>query len=120
MKSIIGGAAFAVLLAAAPAAAQTDAAGAIEDAVRRSGVVEAVEEFVTAAAPELERIVEAVGRLALRVSTDPELRRSAVRAALGAVEVAEVMVVEHTEILRESLRDAAAELERMAVEMRRP
>lgn len=119
MKSIIGGAALAILLAAAPAPAQTDAGGAIEDAVRRSGVVEAVEELAAAAAPELERIAEAVGRLALRVSTDPELRRSALRAALGAVEVAEVVVVEHTEILREALRDASEQLGRMAEEMGR-
>jgi hypothetical protein len=117
MKKTIGTAALAVLLAASPAAAQRDAAAEIEDAVRRSGVVEAVEELAVAVAPELERIAESIGRLALRVSEDPELRRSALRAALGAVEVAEVVVVEHTWILREALRDAAEELERMAERM---
>jgi hypothetical protein len=70
-----------------------------------------------AIAPELERIAESVGRLALRVSEDPELRRSAVRAALGVVDVAEVVVVEQMEVLRDALGDAARELERMAERM---
>jgi hypothetical protein len=117
MKKLVGTAAFAVLLAASPAAAQTDAAAQIEDAVRQSGVVEAMEELAVAIAPELERIAESVGRLALRVSEDPELRRSAVRAALGVVDVAEVVVVEQMEVLRDALGDAARELERMAERM---
>lgn len=120
MKRIFGGAAFALLLAASPAAAQRGgAAEEIEDAVRGSGVIEAVEELAIAVGPELERIAESLGRLALRVSEDPEFRRSALRAALGAVEVAEVVVVEHMEIVREALRDASEELERMGREMRR-
>lgn len=117
MKSIIGGAVLAVLVSAAPGAAQVDAGAEIEDAVRRSGIVAAVEELASAAAPELERIAESLGRLALRVSEDPELRRSALRAALGVVDVAEVVVVEQSAILREGLRDAAEQLGRMAEQM---
>lgn len=120
MKRIFGLAAAAVLLAASPAAAQRGGTAAdIEDAVRGSGVVEAVEELAIVLGPELERIAESVGRLALRISEDPELRRSALRAALGAAEIAEVVVVEHMEIVREALRDASEELERMGREMRR-
>lgn len=117
MKSMIGGAVLAVLVSAAPAAAQVDAGAEIEDALRRSGIVTAVEELASAAAPELERIAESLGRLALRVSEDPELRRSALRAALGVVDVAEVVVVEQSAVLREGLRDAAEQLGRMAEQM---
>jgi hypothetical protein len=120
MKRIFGLAAAAVLLAASPATAQRGGTAAeIEDAVRESGVIEAVEELAVALGPELERIAESVARVALRVSEDPELRRSVLRAALGGVEIAEVVMVEHMEIVREALRDASEELERMGREMRR-
>jgi hypothetical protein len=120
MKAIIGCAAAAVLLfGTAPAAAQqrSGAGPEIEAAIERSGVIPAIEEVATAAAPELERIAASIEALVRRVAEDPALRRSALRAAQGTVEVAEIIVVDHIELVREALREAAERLERAAEEI---
>jgi Skp family chaperone for outer membrane proteins len=113
MKSTLAAVAVLGLLAAAPAVAQTrstaadELASAVEQAVRRSGLEAALEELAAAAAPELERVADAMGALATRVAADPALRRSASRAALGVVEVVEVVVERHSAAMIEVLREAA-------------
>jgi hypothetical protein len=135
MKYVIGSvvAALAIVSAApaAPAAAQRapapaqqaptekrDTRAELDRIVEQSGVVEAMEAVGAAVAPELERTMEALAEslntLARRVAQDPELRSSALRAARGAVDVAEVAVVEQASVLQELLRAAADRIEAAA------
>jgi hypothetical protein len=83
----------------------------VEAIVNRSGVVEALDSLATASRPELERTMEALTAtlhiFASRIANDPALRESAARAAQGLVGVAEVVVVEQSEMLQEALRAAA-------------
>jgi hypothetical protein len=122
MKVIVGGMAAILLLTAGQAQAQRttvdDVAVEIERAVERSGVLAAIDDLVQATAPELERTLEHLARtleaLASRVAEDPEVRRSAARAAVGVVEIAEVVVLEQTEAILEALREAAERMARAA------
>jgi hypothetical protein len=122
MKGIAGGMAAILLLTAGQVQAQRttvdDVAVEIERAVERSGVVAAIDDLVRATAPELERTLEHLARtleaLASRVAEDPEVRRSAARAALGVVEIVEVVVLEQTEAILEALREAAENMARAA------
>jgi hypothetical protein len=83
----------------------------VEGIVNRSGVVEALDSLAVASRPELERTLDALAAtlnvFASRIANDPDLRESAVRAAQGLVGVAEVVVVEQSNVLQEALRAAA-------------
>jgi hypothetical protein len=129
MKHMIGGVVAALaIVSAAPAAAQQpqqaptekrpEARAELDRIVEQSGVVEAMEALGTVIAPELERtmeeLAESLNTLARRVAQDPELRSSALRAARGAVDVAEVVVVEQASVLQELLRAAADRIEAAA------
>jgi hypothetical protein len=111
-----------LLLVAAPAAAQQERAGSaraeMEQVIERSGVVPAVEALGAALGPELERTAEqlaaTLNAVVSRLAADPELRASALRAARGAVDVAEVAVVEQAGALQEALKAAAERLEAIA------
>jgi hypothetical protein len=123
---IVGGlGALAVLLVlgvAAPVAAQ-DApkpapATSIDEAIERSGIVPALEAIAAAATPELERalgqLATTLGERANRIARDPELRASAVQAARGATEVAELVVIEQSSALQEALRRIADRIDELA------
>ncbi|CAN5621690.1 hypothetical protein BH23GEM8_BH23GEM8_21680 [soil metagenome] len=119
MRRLIGGITvlFTLSFAGTVAAQEQKAKGAagirteVEGIVNRSGVVEALDSLATASRPELERTLEALTAtlniFASRIANDPELRESAVRAAQGLVGVAEVVVVEQSNVLQEALRAAA-------------
>jgi hypothetical protein len=120
MKRIVIGLPLLGLLAlAAPLAAQQPqpqrSAQKIEDVVKQSGVVEALESLTAAAQPELERTFEqlagSLNLLVTRIANDPELRASALRAASGMANVAEAVVVEQSNLLRDALRAAAEALD---------
>jgi hypothetical protein len=127
----------AVVLAAAPAAAQqqprpegeprpagAESRASLDDIIQRSGIIEALEALAAAAAPELERTAEQLGEavagLATRLAEDRELRLSAARAARGMVDVAEIVVVEHSATLLDALREAAARIEAVTRERAKP
>jgi hypothetical protein len=137
MKNVITGFGLTVIAAtvlAAPASAQQagggqqqrgaeagrpqSAAVAIERAIERSGVTESLEAIATAASPEIQKAADelatTLGALAARIAGDPELRASAVRAARGMVEVADIVVAEQAMTLQESLRALADRLEALA------
>jgi hypothetical protein len=132
MKYVIGSVVAALaIVSAAPAAAQRapapsqqaptekrDTRAELDRIVEQSGVVEAMEAVGAVVAPEFERTMEALAEslntLAQRVAQDPELRSSALRAARGAVDVAEVVVVEQASVLQELLRAAADRIEAAA------
>lgn len=119
MKRIVTGLAASLLLVSAHSAgaqqpAEQPAGGAmaeIEEVIARSGVRAAVDSLAIAAAPELERTMEqlaaTVNALTTRIANDPELRGSAIRAAHGLVQVAELVVAEQSNTLQEALRAAA-------------
>jgi hypothetical protein len=103
----------------APAPGRAEGAEArIERALEESGVVPAAEALGAAVGPELERAVAdlatSLGAVLARVASDPELRSSALRAARGMVDVAEVTVVEQASLLQEVLRAAAEHLETLS------
>jgi hypothetical protein len=127
MKRIISGlAALLFLFSAHAAGAQQPedprlegARAEIEDVIERSGIRSAVDSLATAAAPELERTMEqlaaTLNALTTRIANDPELRGSAIRAAQGLVEVAELVVVEQSSVIQEALRTAAERIARLPI-----
>ena len=105
-------------LAAHPAGAQarpdtttSDPVEELERIVGSSGVEAAMDSIARRTGPELEealgRLAATVGEVAARVAADPELRASALRAAGGMVELAQVVVAEQSEAVLEALRAAA-------------
>jgi hypothetical protein len=126
MKQIVGGMVTLLLLVAAhPAAAQQAPGGpvaragaAIEQAIEQSGIVPALETLAAAATPELQRALDqltaSLNALATRIASDPELRSSAVRAARGAADVGEAVIIEQSGALQEALRTLADRIEALA------
>jgi hypothetical protein len=122
MRSIISGLAAALVMLSAQVASAQAPAGTSPDAVRaevegivqRSGIVPTLEALAAASAPELERTLEqltgTLNVLATRIAEDAELRASATRAAHGLVGVAQVVVVEQSNLLQDVLRAAAERL----------
>lgn len=130
MKHLTAAAGLLLILGADPVAAQqapdrtaADAAARIEKTIEQSGVVPALEALATSVTPELERTADqlatTLSALADRIARDPELRASALRAARGMVDVAEVAVVEQTSVLQQVLREAADRLEAIAASRER-
>lgn len=121
MKQILAPlAALFILAAAQPAAAQQDTTraeplGSVEQVIDSSGIVPAVEAIAASATPELERalgqLAHSLSLIASRIAADPELRSSAARAGAGLAQVAEAVVVEHSDALQEALRELAERLE---------
>jgi hypothetical protein len=106
---------------AQPAAAQQAPGGSVErigeqmeKVVSGSGVVAALDSLATASAPELQRTLDeltaTLNVFATRIANDPELRTSALRAAQGLLGVAQVAIVEQSDLLQEALRSAADRL----------
>lgn len=95
----------------------------IEAIISRSGIVTALDSLAAASAPELERTLDqltsTLNVLADRIANDPELRRSAFRAAQGMVDVSQVIVAEQGKMLQDALK-AAAERIAEAAEARSP
>lgn len=128
MKLISGGAALLLLIiASAPAAAQQRPQGAtdtvmieIEDAIARSGIVAALDSIAAASGPELEesldQLAETLAIVGKRIAGDPQLRASAIRAAQGLTDVAQVVLVEQSRVLQEALRAAAERLGEMSAQ----
>jgi hypothetical protein len=111
-------AAFLLGLCFAPAAAaqqepdDTRRAGErVERVLDESGIVIALDSLAVAARPELERTIDefgaALGALAARITGDRELRESGLRAALGLLDVAQIVVVEQSVLLEEAIRATA-------------
>jgi hypothetical protein len=97
--------------------------GELERVLDESGVVSALDSIAETAAPVLDETLSqlsmALGDLATRVASDPELRRSAVAAAQGIAELTSSLVTENAEVIQEVLRKAADELGRMGTERTR-
>lgn len=121
MKSITGGLTLLlVVVASQPAAAQQRPLGTpetvvdIEDVIQRSGIVAALDSIAAASTPELERSLEQLAEslqiVGTRIAKDPQLRASAIHAAQGLTEVAQVVLVEQSRALQEALRAAAERL----------
>jgi hypothetical protein len=116
-----------VLIANQPVAAQQDPLGkpdsvsvAIEEAIQRSGIVAALDSIAAATAPELERSLEQLAgtleSIGSRIASDPQLRMSAIRAAQGLTNVAQLVLVEQSRVLQEALRTAAERLGDLSVQ----
>jgi hypothetical protein len=128
MKGITGGfALLLVFLASDPTAAQQrgveridSIAASIEDVVDRSGIITALDSLAAAATPELERSLEQLAQsleiVRSRIANDPELRASAIRAAQGLTDIAQVVVVEQSRVLQELLRAAADRLAELSAQ----
>jgi hypothetical protein len=129
IHTALAGALLALALAT-PAAAQEkrDSSletlrGEVENVVSGSGIVAVMDSIAVASTPELQRAMEGLtatlNAFAARVANDPELRTSALRAAEGLLGVAEVAVVEQSELIQEALRAAADRIATLP-EARRP
>jgi hypothetical protein len=83
----------------------------VERVLDESGIVVALDSLAVAAIPELERTIDefgaALGALAARITGDRELRESGLRAALGLLDVAQIVVVEQSVLLEEAIRATA-------------
>jgi hypothetical protein len=83
----------------------------VERVLDESGIVVALDSLAVAARPELERTIDefgaALGALAARITGDRELRESGLRAALGLLDVAQIVVVEQSVLLEEAIRATA-------------
>lgn len=81
--------------------------GVIED----SGIEAAIDSIAMSATPELQealdQLAETMSVIADRIANDPELRTSALRAAEGVVELAQVVVAEQSDVILDVLREAA-------------
>ena len=128
MKLITGGLALLlVALASHPAAAQQRPLGTpdmvrieIEDAIERSGLSAALDSIAAASAPELEasldQLAETLAIVGRRIAGDPQLRASAIRAAQGLTDVAQIVLIEQSRALQEALRAAAERLGEMRMQ----
>lgn len=92
-----------------PAAASAEAGATAAAQARTAG--DSIRIEIT---PELQRTLDELAasleRVGRRIANDPELRASAVRAAQGFVGVAQLMVVQQTEMLQEVLRTMSERL----------
>jgi hypothetical protein len=95
----------------------------VEAIITRSGIVTALDSLAAASAPELERALDqltsTLNVLADRIANDPELRRSAFRAAQGMVDVSQVIVAEQSLAIQDALKSAAERIA-AATEARTP
>lgn len=92
-------------------------AGELGRVLEESGVVVALDSIAESAAPVLDETLSqlsaTLGDLAIRVASDPELRRSAFAAAQGIAQLTSSIVAENADTIQEVLRKAAEELDRM-------
>ena len=128
MKLITGGLALLLVgVASQPAAAQQRPLGTpdtvtseLEDVIERSGLSAALDSIAAASAPELEasldQLAQTVAIVGRRIAGDPQLRASAIRAAQGLTDVAQIVLVEQSRVLQEALRAAAERLGEMRVQ----
>ena len=104
----------------APTARADSTAARLHEVVRESGVAESLQRVATATAPDLERVLEeltgTLSSVADRIAGDPELRGSALRAALALTDVAGVVLVEQVGLMQEMLRTAAERLEALGAQ----
>jgi hypothetical protein len=128
MKFISGGLALLLIaLAGTPAAAQQRPLGTpdtvtieLEDVIERSGLSAALDSIAAASAPELEasldQLAQTLAIVGRRIAGDPQLRASAIRAAQGLTDVAQIVLIEQSRAVQEALRAAAERLGEMSVQ----
>ena len=121
MRYVIPSALLAILLSAPAAAAQQPSTTANDPSPPAQSGARATGQARTAGdslrieiTPELQRTLDELAasleRVGRRIANDPELRASAVRAAQGFVGVAQLMVVQQTEMLQDVLRTMSERL----------
>ena len=66
----------------------------------------------------LELLAETFEAAAVRAANDPELRRAALRAAAGSIEVAQLVLVDNSARMEEALARAADRLAELSAELR--